>query len=44
LGGEPQESSSFLAAAHKAFMDLKQAFTSNDDRRSFWMSNAARPS
>lgn len=32
LGGEPETGSSFLAAAHRTFLDLKQAFTSNDDK------------
>ena len=32
LGGEPETGSSFLAAAHLTFLDLKQAFTSNDDK------------
>jgi uncharacterized protein (TIGR02284 family) len=32
LGGEPQESSSFLAAAHRTFMDLKQALTGRDEK------------
>lgn len=32
LGGTPETSSSFLAAAHRTFLDLKQAFTSNDDK------------
>lgn len=32
LGGEPEDSSSFLAAAHRGFMDLKQALTGNDDK------------
>ncbi|MGF7151892.1 uncharacterized protein (TIGR02284 family) [Sphingomonas zeicaulis] len=32
LGGEPETSSSLLAAAHRTLVDLKQAFTSNDDK------------
>jgi uncharacterized protein (TIGR02284 family) len=32
LGGEPEEDSSFLAAAHRTFMDLKQALTGKDDK------------
>jgi uncharacterized protein (TIGR02284 family) len=32
LGGEPETESSFLAAAHRSFMDLKQAFTGKDDK------------
>ncbi|WP_375197668.1 PA2169 family four-helix-bundle protein [Sphingobium sp.] len=32
LGGNPEEDSSFLAAAHRSFMDLKQAFTGKDDK------------
>jgi uncharacterized protein (TIGR02284 family) len=32
LGGTPETGSSFLAAAHRTFLDLKQAFTSNDDK------------
>jgi uncharacterized protein (TIGR02284 family) len=32
LGGEPETDSSFLAAAHRSFMDLKQAFTGKDDK------------
>ena len=32
LGGTPETGSSFLAAAHRTFMDLKQAFTGNDDK------------
>jgi uncharacterized protein (TIGR02284 family) len=32
LGGTPETGSSFLAAAHRTFIDLKQAFTSNDDK------------
>ncbi|MDH7638274.1 ferritin-like domain-containing protein [Sphingomonas oryzagri] len=32
LGGEPETGSSFLAAAHRTFLDLKQAFTSNNDK------------
>jgi uncharacterized protein (TIGR02284 family) len=32
LGGTPETGTSFLAAAHRTFIDLKQAFTSNDDK------------
>jgi uncharacterized protein (TIGR02284 family) len=32
LGGEPETDSSILAAAHRSFMDLKQAFTGKDDK------------
>ncbi|WP_340266016.1 ferritin-like domain-containing protein [Sphingobium mellinum] len=32
LGGQPEDDSSFLAAAHRTFMDLKQAFTGKDDK------------
>ncbi|NIJ16829.1 ferritin-like domain-containing protein [Sphingobium vermicomposti] len=32
LGGDPEDDSSFLAAAHRTFMDLKQAFTGKDDK------------
>lgn len=32
LGGEPQTDSSMLAAAHRTFMDLKQAITGKDDK------------
>lgn len=32
LGGEPETGSSFMAAAHRTFLDLKQAFTANDDK------------
>jgi uncharacterized protein (TIGR02284 family) len=32
LGGEPETDSSFLAAAHRSFMDLKQALTGKDDK------------
>ncbi|HKT77448.1 MAG TPA: PA2169 family four-helix-bundle protein [Sphingobium sp.] len=32
LGGNPEDDSSFLAAAHRSFMDLKQAFTGKDDK------------
>jgi uncharacterized protein (TIGR02284 family) len=32
LGGTPDTGTSFLAAAHRTFTDLKQAFTSNDDK------------
>lgn len=32
LGGTPETSSSFLAAAHRTFLDLKQAFTSKNDK------------
>ncbi|MCU6455318.1 PA2169 family four-helix-bundle protein [Sphingomonas sp. A2-49] len=31
LGGEPEMDSSMLAAAHRTFMDLKQAITGKDD-------------
>lgn len=32
LGGNPEDDSSLLAAAHRTFMDLKQAFTGKDDK------------
>ena len=32
LGGNPEDDSSFLAAAHRSFMDLKQAITGQDDK------------
>ena len=32
LGGEPELDSSMLAAAHRTFMDLKQAITGKDDK------------
>jgi len=32
LGGEPEDNSSFLGAAHRSFMDLKQAFTGKNDK------------
>jgi uncharacterized protein (TIGR02284 family) len=32
LGGTPEQSSSFLAAAHRSFMDLRQALTGKDDK------------
>ncbi len=32
LGGEPEMDSSVLAAAHRTFMDLKQAITGKDDK------------
>jgi uncharacterized protein (TIGR02284 family) len=32
LGGEPETGGSFLAAAHRTFLDLKQAFSSNNDK------------
>ncbi len=32
LGGEPEMDSSMLAAAHRTFMDLKQAITGKDDK------------
>jgi uncharacterized protein (TIGR02284 family) len=32
LGGDPEMSSSLLAAAHRSFLDLKQALTGNDDK------------
>lgn len=31
LGSNPEDDSSFLAAAHRTFMDLKQALTGKDD-------------
>ena len=31
LGGEPENSSSFIAAAHRGFMDLKQAISGKND-------------
>jgi uncharacterized protein (TIGR02284 family) len=31
LGGEPEDSSSFAAAAHRGYMDLKQAVMGNSD-------------
>jgi uncharacterized protein (TIGR02284 family) len=32
LGGNPEDDSSFLAAAHRTFMNLKQLFASRDDK------------
>jgi uncharacterized protein (TIGR02284 family) len=32
LGAEPEEHSSFMAAAHRAFMDLKQAMAGKNDK------------
>jgi len=32
LGGDPELDSSMLAAAHRTFMDLKQAITGKDDK------------
>ena len=32
LGGNPEDDSSFLAAAHRTFLDLKKAFTGSDDK------------
>lgn len=32
LGGNAEDDSSFLAAAHRTFMDLKQLFVSRDDK------------
>lgn len=32
LGGEPEDDSSFMAAAHRTFMDLKAAITGRDDK------------
>jgi len=32
LGGNPEDDSSFLAAAHRTFMDLKQLFVASDDK------------
>jgi uncharacterized protein (TIGR02284 family) len=32
LGGDPESDSSCLAAAHRTFMDLKQAITGKDDK------------
>lgn len=32
LGGTPETGSSFLAAAHRTFLDLKQAFTAKNDK------------
>ncbi|KKC24796.1 ferritin-like domain-containing protein [Sphingomonas sp. SRS2] len=31
LGGNPEDDSSFAAAAHRTFMNLKQAFSARDD-------------
>jgi uncharacterized protein (TIGR02284 family) len=32
LGGNPEDDSSFLAAAHRTFMNLKEAVTGRDDK------------
>ena len=32
LGGNPEDDSSLIAAAHRAFMNLKQALTGRDDK------------
>ena len=32
LGGTPEDDSSFLAAAHRTFMDMKRLFTDRDDK------------
>lgn len=32
LGGNPEDDSSFLAAAHRTFLDLKSALTGRDDK------------
>lgn len=32
LGGDPEDDSSFLAAAHRTFMNLREAFSGGDDR------------
>jgi uncharacterized protein (TIGR02284 family) len=32
LGGEPEDDSSFLAAAHRAFMNLKEMVVARDDK------------
>jgi uncharacterized protein (TIGR02284 family) len=32
VGGNPEDGSSFLAAAHRTFMDLKQSLTGKDDK------------
>jgi uncharacterized protein (TIGR02284 family) len=32
LGGKPQDRASFVGAAHRSFMDLKQAFTGKNDK------------
>lgn len=32
LGGKPEDSSSFLGAAHRGFVDLKQALTGKKDK------------
>src|SRR3546814_9708315 len=32
LGGNPEDDSSLMAAAHRTFMNLKQAFTGNEDK------------
>jgi uncharacterized protein (TIGR02284 family) len=32
LGGKPEDSASFLGAAHRSFMDLKQSLTGKNDK------------
>lgn len=32
LGGDPEDDSSFLAAAHRTFLDIKKAITGQDDQ------------
>lgn len=32
LGGNPEDDSSFMAAAHRTFMDVKNAITGHDDK------------
>ncbi|WP_334185920.1 ferritin-like domain-containing protein [Novosphingobium sp.] len=32
LGGDPEDNSSFMGAAHRIFMDLKHAFASKSDK------------
>lgn len=32
LGGTPETGTSFLAAAHRTFLDLRQVFSANDDK------------
>jgi uncharacterized protein (TIGR02284 family) len=32
LGGTPEDDTSFLASAHRGFMNLKEALTGNDDK------------
>ncbi|WP_395396000.1 PA2169 family four-helix-bundle protein (plasmid) [Novosphingobium sp. BL-8A] len=32
MGGTPEDDSSFLGAAHRTFMDLKQPITGKDDK------------